>query len=271
MHSDRPWAAIHPWILCAALSSLLACSPEGEATAETAGAGSATSSGNAPAETTPVSQIPSGRFVGNVVETMDAANYTYVALERGGETVWAAGPQTKVAVGDEIAIGLEMRMDAFHSESLGRTFDPVYFVGELQPTGASVATEGHERPGDPHADVSGAHETPAAGSSDSIDKPAGGYRVVELWDGRDDLAGREVVLRGRVVKYNGGILGRNWLHIQDGSGDASVGNHDVTVTSDQSASVGDVVTVRGVVALDKDFGSGYSYSILVEEANITVD
>jgi hypothetical protein len=71
------------------------------------------------------------------------------------------------------------------------------------------------------------------------------------------------------VKFNAQILGRNWLHIQDGSGDEGKGNHDITVTTDGTAAVGDVVTARGLVILNKDYGAGYKYPIMIEQASIS--
>jgi hypothetical protein len=263
MHPVRLGLTALSWIFIAILPSTLACSRGGGSEAEAAP--------QSEAEAAPESQVPSGRFVGNVTETMDAGNYTYVALERDGEQVWAAGPKTVVALGDEIAIGLEMRMDGFHSESLGRTFDAVYFVSELRPT--HVASTGSEPGADPHAGVPGFEERKALPDLDldSIEKAAGGHRVADLWARRSELAASEVVVRGRVVKYNDGILGRNWLHIQDGSGDPEAGTHDLTVTTNGKSAVGDLVIVRGVVAVDRDFGAGYSYAVLVEEAEVEIE
>jgi hypothetical protein len=73
------------------------------------------------------------------------------------------------------------------------------------------------------------------------------------------------------VKYNSGIMGRNWLHIQDGSGDPAKSTHDITVTSEASTKVGDLVTVRGVLATDKDFGAGYAYDAIIEDASLQVE
>jgi hypothetical protein len=90
--------------------------------------------------------------------------------------------------------------------------------------------------------------------------------VAALWKGRATLAGKRVTVRGKVVKFNGGILGVNWIHIQDGTGRAADGSNDITVTSDMTATVGDVVTVTGIVGLNKDLGSGYSYPVIIERA-----
>ena len=76
-------------------------------------------------------------------------------------------------------------------------------------------------------------------------------------------------MRGQVVKSNGGIMGKNWLHVQDGSGTQDAANFDLTVTTGDEAKVGDVVVVHGTVQVDKDFGAGYSYPVLVEDAKVT--
>lgn len=81
------------------------------------------------------------------------------------------------------------------------------------------------------------------------------------------LKGQTISVKGKVVKVNNGIMKRNFLHIQDGTGDAN--NNDLSVTSKQTANVGDEVTITGVVVLDRDFGMGYAYPLLIEEASIT--
>lgn len=91
--------------------------------------------------------------------------------------------------------------------------------------------------------------------------------VAALNQNKATLGGKTISVQGKVVKVNNDIMGRNFLHLQDGTGDAS--NNDVTITSKQTAKVGDEVTISGVVALNKDFGSGYSYPLLIEEATIT--
>ncbi len=102
-----------------------------------------------------------------------------------------------------------------------------------------------------------------------VAKAAGGKTVGEIFAATADLAGKEVLFRGKVVKFNSGIMGKNWLHVQDGSGAA--GTNDLTVTTDAVAKVGDTVLVKGVLGTDKDFGFGYKYAVIVEDAAITVE
>jgi hypothetical protein len=63
-------------------------------------------------------------------------------------------------------------------------------------------------------------------------------------------------------------MGKNWIHLRDGSGSPSDDTNDILVTSASETKVGDVVTVKGVIRTDKDFGSGYAYKVLIEEATI---
>ncbi|HFC54279.1 MAG TPA: hypothetical protein ENJ43_07580 [Gammaproteobacteria bacterium] len=102
----------------------------------------------------------------------------------------------------------------------------------------------------------------AVSAADPVEKS-----VAELYKEKDQLKGQQVQLQGKVVKVNNGILNRNFIHLQDGTGEK--GSNDVTVTSQDTAQVGDQVKVVGTVTLDLDFGSGYTYPLIVEKASIT--
>ena len=95
--------------------------------------------------------------------------------------------------------------------------------------------------------------------------------IASLWSGRKSLAGKPVTVHGVVVKYNPGILGVNWIHLQDGTGKAADGSNDVTVTTtdDVPVKVGDTLVATGTVATDKNIGQGYAYGVLVERAKVS--
>ncbi len=99
------------------------------------------------------------------------------------------------------------------------------------------------------------------------DTPA--QTISDIYQQRAALNGQQVTLRGTVVKVNNLIMDRNWVHLQDGSGDAADGSNDITITTQDKAQVNDQVTVTGTLAVDLDFGSGYKYPLLVEKATIT--
>jgi hypothetical protein len=92
--------------------------------------------------------------------------------------------------------------------------------------------------------------------------------VQEIFARNKELAGKIVRVKGKVVKYNPGIMGKNWIHIQDGSGDPMQNTHDLVATSMETAVVGEVVTVQGKLAANKDFGAGYTYVAIIEEATV---
>ncbi len=211
---------------------------------------------------------------GDVIETMDAAGYTYIQIDTGTEKLWAAAPVCKVEVGDKLGVSKAMPMPNWESKTLERQFDLVYFVGSfVGPNGAPLGGGGHGMPGQPAAGQPTASHSvgPTDANVGKVEKAEGGKTVAEIYAEKADLAGKEIKLRGKVVKFSAAILKTNWLHVQDGSGDATIGDHDLTVTSNATVKVGDTVLVTGKLQLDKDFGAGYRYSIIVEDAEVVVE
>lgn len=198
-------------------------------------------------------------LAGRVLEQIPAPPYVYLRLQTANGEAWAAVSAAPVEVGQDVTIYQSMRMSQFASKTLGRTFDEIYF-GSLTAPGAAVSA------GNPHAALA----QPTATSVEQVDKASGsGARTVaEVWSGGAGLAGQRIRVRGKVVKYNPGVMGRNWVHLQDGSGDAAKGTNDLTVTTLDEVAVGEIVTIAGTVQVDKDFGAGYRYPIIVEEAAV---
>jgi len=95
---------------------------------------------------------------------------------------------------------------------------------------------------------------------------ANAYTVEGAFVNSAKLNKQKVVIRGKVVKVSSGIMGKNWFHLQDGTGSAAKGTHDLVVTSKDTVSMGDVVTATGTLGKDRDFGAGYKYSVIVEDA-----
>lgn len=203
---------------------------------------------------------------GTVAETMNAGGYSYVLLQGPKDQLWAAAPETTVKVGDKVSFVGGMPMTQFRSNTLDRTFEKVYFVPGLTINGtASVPSTASKVAPAP----SGAGAAPAVAEVKDIEKAKGGKTIAELFASKAEMSGKSVSIRGKVVKYNGGIMGSNWLHIQDGSG--AEGTNDLTITTQETAKVGDTVLIKGTVGLDKNFGGGYKYGLIVEDATVTVE
>jgi hypothetical protein len=204
---------------------------------------------------------------GPVLETMDAANYTYVRVKGPTGDVWAATLAFKVAVGDIVVVPLENPMRDFKSQALKRDFPLVYFASDITKPGEAPRTSAAPPAGQSMGQAAAAAEPKLI---DPVAAAPGGMTVANIWANRKTLAGKMVTVRGKVVKFNGGIMGLNWAHIQDGSGAVKDGTHDITITSNTETRVGDVVTVTGTVVTDKDFGAGYAYVVMLQGAKITV-
>ncbi len=198
-----------------------------------------------------------------VLETMDSGGYTYVKVDEDGQVFWAAAPASKVSVGDRVTFTAQMTMANFTSRTLDRTFDELMFVGALQ--GGSAASEAPAA-ATVAATVPVSPTTPAvAAVSEPIDKAQDGYTIAEVFAGKDELKGKTIRVRGKVVKVSRNIMGLNWVHLQDGSG-AEGTDRLIFRSATEVAEVGSVVTAEGTLDTDMDFGYGYRYDVLVDDS-----
>ena len=204
-------------------------------------------------------------LTGKVVETMNSGGYTYLCIEKDGKKTWAAVLEMKVTVGQEISLQPGYEMVNFTSKTLNRTFDRIIFsTGPVSQPGAVDTKSFHGK------STGSKGEVVSTGEIIKVEKASGpnAYTVAELYEKRAELDNKNIVVRGKVVKVSSGIMGKNWLHIQDGTGSSENGNNDLVVTTHDIPSVGDIVTANGTLYKDKDFGSGYKYDVIVEQASI---
>lgn len=235
-----------------------------------------------PTATPPAAAKPAIALSGKVVESMDSGGYTYILLDTGKKKQWVAVPAIKVQKGAQLTLEPGYEMKNFRSAKLNKSFDSIIFSAG-RPGGKDIMKEPHLKKNHP---ASGATATPTA-SSEAMKghgKPAipaekkkvkvaratgaNAYTVADVYAKAGQLAGKQVTVRGKVVKFSSGIMKRNWIHLADGTGKADAGTDDLLVTSQQTAKLDDVVTVTGVVAKDADFGSGYKYKVLLENATV---
>jgi len=231
-------------------------------------------------------------FTGKVIEATNTAGYTYVLVDTGTQKTWAATTQFAVQPGDTVVVSPGMSMPNYHSRTLNRDFEAVYFTGSITVNGgesaptAAILPAGHPPvegvaattlpAGHPPIGGEAAPQKPAAAKPAKVDlagiQPAkDGKTVQQIVEGKAKLEGKTVTVRGKVVKYNGDIMGKNWLHIQDGTGSADKASNDLTVTTATDANVGDTVLVTGKLTLNKDFGAGYKYAVILDDAQVVVE
>ncbi|WP_457574069.1 DNA-binding protein [Desulfolithobacter sp.] len=249
---------------------------------------------------------------GKVLETMNAAGYTYINLETPQGKIWIAVPEAKVEVGKEITAMPGMVMANFESKTLGRTFETIVFssgIGEgdvaFNPhqmggagpmmggtgTGGSdnsfaAALQAETGATNPHANVGmggdltmeaaamaaspGASGAVVPSADVKVEKAQGdnAYTVGEIFAKAKELNNKKVKVRGKVMKVSRAIMGKNWVHLQDGSGSALENSHDLVVTTQADPAIGSVVEAEGTLHADRDFGAGYMYKAIIEDATI---
>ena len=198
-------------------------------------------------------QPTSNRIHGKVTDIIKASGYTYAEVDTGKKKVWAAGPVTPLKAGDMIAFSTRMPMKNFHSKSMKRDFPIIYFVDRFITDKAAASTS-------PQNQIKKKQgRKPVKG----INKVKGGNTIAEIYARKQKLKGKTIRVRGQVTKFTAKVMGKNWLHIRDSST-----LDDLTVTTDSTVAIDDVVILEGKLVLDKDYGYGYFYPLIMEDARI---
>jgi len=201
-------------------------------------------------------KLPKGVHKVVVTQRIDASEYSYLKVDENGENYWIAVPQMNVKKGDVLYYSKSITMTNFRSKTLDRVFKSVLFVEDISKT--SDINE--------HQNIYNKEKTSTAPTNIKVKPLKDGYTVAQINKDRKKLEGKIVKVRGEVVKFNDNIMGRNWVHIQDGTG--KTGTNDLLLTTKDKANVGDVIVAEGKVVVDKDFGSGYFYKVLLENTKI---
>ncbi len=249
------------------------------------GAQKTTAPASQPAAQAPVATpAATSGIKGKVVEVMDASGYTYVKIDDGSEQgVWAAIPKAQLEVGEEITLQGGSMMNNFSSKTLDRTFEEIIFASGVvrggSNTAVSAAPSGGSFSAAVQAEGTGQDALPSSGGSTGqvvafselkVEKSVAenGYTVGEVFEKATDLDKKTISINGQVVKVSRNIMGKNWLHIQDGTGDPVKNTHDLVVTTLDLAEKGEIITFNGTLTANKDFGSGYKYNVIVEDGSI---
>jgi len=212
---------------------------------------------------------PDGAWKAEILETMNSGGYTYVRVEKDGKEVWAAGPESAgLAAGDVVVLGQGMLMQNFHAKSLDRDFAEIYFVSALEKDDHSHGGAEHPMGAEPPMGSDGAvgRTILEEAGVEAVAKAEGGYTVAEIHEQAAALAGQRVKVRGQVVKFTPNIMRTNWVHLQDGSGSGETA--DLTITTSGRVAVGDIVVLEGPLSVNKDFGAGYKYGVIIESADV---
>ena len=190
-------------------------------------------------------------------EVLQANSYTYVNVEENGKTFWIAVPGQDIEVGKTYYFSDGLQQENFKSKDLDRVFETLLMVSDIRDTpkltsvspGASARKE----------------STIAAPSAEDHANFTEGIALSEIFANPSEYDGKTISVHGRCIKVNNQIMGKNWVHLHDGSTEAS---KDLTITTQDEVLVGTTVIMEGKIMLNKDFGAGYKYDIIMEEAHV---
>ena len=146
-------------------------------------------------------------------------------------------------------------------------------VQEHQEHGDHEGHEGHALPEGgmkEHPPLNKTAANTSAPDAGSIEKADSGA-IADIFADKEELKGKKISVRGKVMKFSPMIMGRNWIHLQDGTGEAGSGTNDLTITSGETVKVGDIVLVTGTVVINKDLGAGYTYDVIIEDATFKTE
>jgi len=204
-----------------------------------------------------VPDLQPGSHEVTINEVIQTTKYTYFLVEENESEYWIAVTKREAEEGDVIYYSNPLEMNNFVSKELGGTFPTIFFVQNVSNT---------PFPEENTASQQMAQKKPDIVKMDNVKvtKVKGGISISELYEGQTKYAGKTVIIRGVVVRYNHMVMGKNWIHIQDGT--ESSGQFDLAITTMDSLAVGNTATFTGAISLNKDFGSGYFYKVIMEDA-----
>ena len=201
-----------------------------------------------------------------VAEVLQTTSYTYLHVKENDSLKWLAIPSMPAKAGDTYYYLDGLQMLKFESKELHRTFDEVFFLGGVstepitgnKPNPATMP--GHNGAAQPYT----RKPTPELKKNITIETPKDGITIAELLSHKESYAGKTVKIKGEVTKFSAEIMNKNWVHIQDGT--ENNGKFDLTITTSIDTKVGEVICMEGKRTLNKDFGYGYFFDVMMEDA-----
>ncbi len=208
-----------------------------------------------------------------VKEVEQVGGYTYLLVKGKGPEYWVAVSAMEAAPGETYYYQGGMLMEDFHSNELDRDFESVVFLDAIYPgTPPNSDMESgvaQEMDFDQPLPANGQGDTPGSRAVEEkarieVEAAEGAVTIAELYANPSEYEGKQVKVTGMVTKFNPQIMDRNWVHLQDGT--EYDGKFDLTATSAEYFETGNTITLEGVLALNRDFGYGYNYELLLENA-----
>jgi len=194
-----------------------------------------------------------------VSEVLPTSKYIFLNVNEGGKQFWITTRKKEVTVGETYFYKTGLLKTNFESKEYNRVFDTVYLVtnlvAERHGNNSSIINTSKDIT---KQDIPVKQEIET--HTEKIVQHSGSIKISELVEDPKKYEGKTVQITGVCTKINAGIMDRNWIHLQDGSNN----DFDLVVTSDAFVPEGSTITIKALVTLNKDFGAGYTYDLILE-------
>ncbi|UCH80024.1 MAG: hypothetical protein JSW20_09765 [Nitrospiraceae bacterium] len=208
-----------------------------------------------------------GLMTGTVKQLQKAGQYTYLTLDQKGTEVWVATTSSNVMIGDVIDYSEALLMENFEAKSLKKTLDKIYFTGGVKIiSGPSLSKDASLPDDNVHKNIQTENIQATAPEKGEITRAENGNTIEEIYTKLNELNGKHIIVRARVMKVSKNILGTNWITLQDGTGSAP--DNTIIALSSDIVGIADTVTVKGTVKADINLGSGYTYKAVIDKASL---
>lgn len=201
----------------------------------------------------------------NAIEVLQTNQYTYIHGKENGKDLWVAVTKIDAKVGTKYYFIGGLQMLNFKSKELNRTFSEVLFADNISTT-PPKADNTSDMVTNNNKVVSNGSAVPVEKEVVKVKLGKGDITIASLWENKKNYATKTVKVKGKVTKFTPGIMKKNWIHLQDGT--EYSGKFDLVITTNQIVNVGDDISAEGVINIDKDFGFGYFYNVIMEDAKI---
>ena len=204
-------------------------------------------------------ESPNSEHHVHLIDTLQSSRYSYLKVRENDKEFWLATMRANFIIGEDYVFEKGLYKTDYYSTQFDRSFDEIYLVSDLRP----AFSDGQKNALDKMFDSKPAQSAPSISSEEDLERE-GSLKIAELIQNAEQYVGKSVQITAKVTKINANIMDRHWLHLKDGSFD----NFDLVATSQTAVPAGHIVTIKATLNRDVDFGAGYSYDLILENAEV---
>ncbi|QBA64549.1 hypothetical protein [Muriicola soli] len=193
-----------------------------------------------------------------ILQYTPGTKYLYAEVREGDRTYWIATQKQTIVEGSTYLYNEALLKTHFESKEQNRVYDTLYMI-------TALISKDHGMPSDSYPKsekINTSENTLEKKGKEQLENApsAGKVSLSDLFANPERYEGKIIQISGTCSKVSTEILGRNWVHVDDGKS-----GKELVVTLQEVVEKGETLTIEGIVQLNVDLGSGYTYDILLEK------